>query len=363
MGCGSTVALSIPLPCVVFAAPSVTAASAEVRRWCSSVHVFSFFVGSFWMSPDCLSSEVWSSTWSSPVWSLWVSSWQAAGWGVRSWRRRARLSQTALPSLEVPGQEPLLQDMGGTRGVSGFSGPDSPSPLECVRRELSNIRYRLRSASSEPVEQRQQLKHREGELRKLHLEYMRRRDPFHKNRQRALIAPERALETLQGYVYLHLLVSRTKGTWRDGRASLHFDVFINDERWDSKKRCPIGMGIALHIHSPLSIVRVALMDGDSERDFVGFVEFRVCDLPQCGKEPIRVGDFVRVTTDEAALRRAFGSNRAGSVAWNSGMRRVLGTTQEVLEVSEDGSSVGLKGAMSGRDQPVLRYPVSCVSLQ
>ena len=97
-----------------------------------------------------------------------------------------------------------------------------------------------------------------------HLEYMRRRDPFHKNRRRAWLDPERALETLQGYAYLHLLVSKTKETWRDGRASLHFDVFINDERWDAKKRCPMGASIRLHVHSPLSIVRVALMDGDSE---------------------------------------------------------------------------------------------------
>eukprot|EP00959_Pyramimonas_sp_CCMP1952_P219129 4581738-Pyramimonas_sp.AAC.1 len=56
MGCGSTVALPLPLPFVVFVAPSATAVAAEVRRWCSLVHEFSFFVKSFWMALDCLSS-------------------------------------------------------------------------------------------------------------------------------------------------------------------------------------------------------------------------------------------------------------------------------------------------------------------
>eukprot|EP00959_Pyramimonas_sp_CCMP1952_P165810 3465528-Pyramimonas_sp.AAC.1 len=62
MGCGSTAAVPLPLPFVVFVEPSVTAVAAEVRRWCSWVHEILCFVKSFWMALNCLSSGVWSST-------------------------------------------------------------------------------------------------------------------------------------------------------------------------------------------------------------------------------------------------------------------------------------------------------------
>ncbi|CAK0873028.1 unnamed protein product, partial [Prorocentrum cordatum] len=78
------------------------------------------------------------------------------------------------------------------------------------------------------------------------------------------------------------------------------------------------------------------------------------------EESISVGDSVRVVADEQALRHAL--SLAG-LEWDDDMRRVLGTTQEVLAVDEEGGLVGLKEAIADSGEPVWYYPLSCVSLQ
>ncbi|CAK0848223.1 unnamed protein product [Prorocentrum cordatum] len=75
---------------------------------------------------------------------------------------------------------------------------------------------------------------------------------------------------------------------------------------------------------------------------------------------ICVGDFVRVTSDEQALRRAFESSPK---RWDDSLRSAAGTRQRVLAVGEDGALVGLREEAAGSGEPVRYYPAGCLSVE
>jgi hypothetical protein len=121
-----------------------------------------------------------------------------------------------------------------------------------------------------------------------------RRSPWQSSKKRALLAPQRALETIEPYADLHMdihsameLVPSDPSVFsRKGTADPYVIVYVNDEpqatgpSQSSTLNPKWSFRLRLDIYSPLSIVQVRVMDKDrtSKDDIMGFVEFCVADL-------------------------------------------------------------------------------------
>lgn len=115
-------------------------------------------------------------------------------------------------------------------------------------------------------------------------------EPFHAKRARAWTAPQRALETLEPWAHLRVVIDTAKDL---PSSAPYVDIFVNDDlkyvgehgrqAWASHYPFEASVGI----HSPLSIVRIMVMDEAAESSFLGFVEFRVGDLVPNDPEPVR----------------------------------------------------------------------------
>jgi len=116
--------------------------------------------------------------------------------------------------------------------------------------------------------------------------------PFHENRDRLLTGDPRSLETMEPFARLCLKASRIRHLRYRVAFDPYVQVFINDV---PKGRSHKGImsdstwifEVALDIFSPLSIIRVAVMDRSVRKKgaaLLGFVEFRVAELVPNGNE-------------------------------------------------------------------------------
>lgn len=188
---------------------------------------------------------------------------------------RGAMAQAA-PSLAA--KEKKKKEKGSSRGAT--TSPVVAEPEDRERRAPSRGRLSSGWRKSEACEPLL------AELQKVCLA----KDPFkHPYRRRAMLKPDRALDTLEPYAKLHVTAAAARQLLAcdvSGRSDPFVEVYMND-RLQGKSHWQLftvhpewNFTITLDVWSPLSVVQIRVMDHDTvtSHDLVGFVEFCVADL-------------------------------------------------------------------------------------